>query len=366
MKKAKIGKSLLRVFFVCSFCFLWPGSLPALENSECLECHGDEELQRSGAGNDVARLQLFVDQEKFDRSVHNMNDIACIDCHANMEAIDYSAAVPHGVGEEPRCGNCHDEENAAFHGSAHGEARGKGITMRCYACHDYHYVTRHEALSVAERRNRMCFRCHNPFQSHDWLPQQSAHFDLVECTACHAPGAPHHIRLNFYDILSKRILNGNEILEIMGISYEQFMPLLDRNADRVIDDDEFGDLALLLRQKNVRIVFQAELVARMDAEVHRITGAGALRSCDQCHSPASPLFGQVTIALKKSDGTVVHHEVARAVLEGYHTNHIYALGGTRIKLLDKLGFGLVAGGFLAVLAHMLIRVATIPVRRPKK
>jgi predicted CXXCH cytochrome family protein len=364
MRKIK-RKSVLLSLLILTSCCLLPGISPALENSECLDCHGDETLLRSGAGNDVAREQLFVDQERFDGSVHNMNGVACIDCHSNIDEIDYSAEIPHAVGEEPQCISCHDEEGMAFQNSAHGQARGKGITMRCYACHDYHYVMSNEALSVAERRNKMCFRCHNPYRSHEWLPQKSAHFDFVECTACHAPEAPHHIRLNFHDIVTNRILNGNEILEIMGISYEQFMPLLDQNGDGIIDEPEFADLALLLRQKKVRIVFHAELVAQMHAEVHGVTGTGAKRDCDQCHSPASPLFSKVTIALKKDDGTVIHHEVARSVLESYHTSHIYALAGTRIKLLDKLGLALTAGGLFAVMGHMMVRIATIPIRRRK-
>jgi predicted CXXCH cytochrome family protein len=364
MKKRK-RKSLSTSLIVFILCFIWCGASAALENSECLDCHGDEAMQRSGAGNDVAREQLFVDQERFDSSVHNLNGIACVDCHVNIVEIDYSADIPHAVNEEPRCTGCHEEEGAAFHHSAHGQARGKGITMRCYACHDYHYVTRHEALSVADRRNKMCFRCHNPYRSHEWLPQKNAHFDFVECTACHAPEAPHQIRLNFRDLITNRILTGDEILEILGISYEQFMPLLDRNDDRIIDEQEFADLALLLRQKKMRIVFQAEMVAQMHAEVHGVTSTGANRDCDQCHSPASPLFGKVNIALKKDDGTVIHHEVARSVLESYHTSHIYALAGTRIKLLDKIGLALMGGGVFVVLGHMMVRIATIPARRRK-
>jgi hypothetical protein len=106
-------------------------------------------------------------------------------------------------------------------------------------------------------------------------------------------------------------------------------------------------------------------VAQMHAEVHGVTSTGANRDCDQCHSPASPLFGKVNIALKKDDGTVIHHEVARSVLESYHTSHIYALAGTRIKLLDKIGLALMGGGVFVVLGHMMVRIATIPARRRK-
>jgi len=239
--------------------------------------------------------------------------------------------------------------------------------MRCYACHDYHYVTHHQALSVSERENRMCLRCHNPYQGHDWLPQKKAHFDFVECTTCHTSDVPHHIHLSFHDLLGNRLLSGNEILTTLGIDHGQFMPLVDGNQDGIIDFDEFDRLVLMLRQRNVHTSVHAELVAEMTPQVHRIRrGGGAEGRCEACHSARSPFFDAVTIVLSMDDGTVNHYQVERNVLESYHARHFYALGGTRMRLLDRIGFLLMAVGVFVVMAHLSIRVATIPLRRRER
>jgi hypothetical protein len=47
-------------------------------------------------------------------------------------------------------------------------------------------------------------------------------------------------------------------------------------------------------------------------------------------------------------------------------SHFYLLGGTRIKLLDKIGILIIAGGACAALGHLTVRILTIPFRRRKK
>ena len=56
----------------------------------------------------------------------------------------------------------------------------------------------------------------------------------------------------------------------------------------------------------------------------------------------------------------------RDVLETYYVSHFYALGGTRVRVLDKIGFALLAAGAGVVVAHLTARIATIPLRRKKK
>jgi uncharacterized membrane protein len=47
-------------------------------------------------------------------------------------------------------------------------------------------------------------------------------------------------------------------------------------------------------------------------------------------------------------------------------NHFYAIGGTRVRYLDKIGLVLIVGGISVVIGHLLVRVATIPLRRKRK
>jgi hypothetical protein len=344
-----------------------PVARAAIENSECFGCHNDAGLSRSetdAVTHSRMSEQLFVDEEKFSHSVHHNNGIGCVDCHADIINLNYEEEVPHKKQLEPvNCTMCHDATGAAFKQSVHMQIRGKGITMNCNACHGYHYVTRQESLSVAERTNNSCEKCHNPYQSHGWLPQKSQHFSFVECVVCHVPEAPRHLRLSFFDMVTNKLYSGQEILKILGISENDFMPLLDRNKDEIINVNEFEDLELLLRQKNVHAIFHAELVAEMHPVVHQVNRGTALRDCKTCHSADSPYFKAVVLALTKDDGSADHFQVDRAVLESFSLRHFYALGGTRMKLLDKIGFLLLAGGFFTVLGHSAVRIVTDAIRR---
>jgi len=344
-----------------------PAALAGIENNECFGCHSDENLSRSetdGVSHSRMSEQLFIDEEKFSHSVHHSNDIGCVDCHADIKKLDYSDEVPHQKRLEPvQCTLCHEEEAAAFRDSVHMKIRGKGITMNCYACHGYHYVTRQESLSVVERVNNVCAKCHNPYQSHDWLPSKNEHFAFVECVVCHVPEAPRHIHLTFFDLMSQKFYSGQEITGILGIAENELMPMLDANKDGTINVDEFENLELILRQKNVHAIFHAELVAEMQPIAHQVNRGAAERDCKTCHSSDSPYFKAVTLVLSKDDGSLDHFQVDRAVLESFSLRHFYALGGTRMKLLDKIGFFLIAGGFCLVFGHLAVRILTIPLRR---
>lgn len=344
-----------------------PFARAAIENSECFGCHSDESLFRSGTdGVNHSRMseQLFVDEKKFSHSVHHNNGIGCVDCHSDIKKLNYNENVPHKKQlDVVNCTMCHEEESAAFKDSVHMKIRGKGITMTCSACHGYHYVTHQESMSAKERANNSCAKCHNTSQTHDWLPKKNEHFAFVECVVCHVPEAPRHIHLTFFDMMSNKFYSGQEILKILGITEEDFMPMLDINKDGTINVDEFENLELMLRQKNVHAIFHAEMVAEMHAIVHQVNRGAALRDCKTCHSADSPYFKAVTLVLTRDDGQADHFQVDRAVLESFSLRHFYALGGTRMKLLDKIGFLLLAGGCAVVLGHLTVRIVTIPLRR---
>lgn len=357
------------VVFLAMAAPLWDGHGYAIENSDCTACHGDETLQRNVENkysSTYARVNLYIDEARFEHSVHHRSGIKCVDCHSDIKSLNYNDEVPHPKRlREVDCTECHEEQGNTFIHSVHGEVQGKGIIMRCYACHDYHYSTHQEALYVSER-NKTCLQCHNPYQSHDWLPQKKAHFDFVQCTACHTTKVPHHFHLTFYDLSGKNFLGGDEVLRVLKMEHDSFMPLIDRNQNATIDTAELDNLVLLLRQKGVHATVHAELVSEMQPQAHQIYGKDAERSCVACHSSASPFFDAVTIALSKEDGSVSHHMVERRALESFNVSHFYAIGGTRVRLLDKVGIALLVGGVLVVMGHLGVRLATIPVRRARK
>ena len=337
----------------------------AIDNNECMECHSDSTIIRNES--EGMREDLFIDYNRFKYSVHNVNGIICVDCHSDIEELNWDNEVPHPTSlDMVDCDGCHEEEGKAYLNSVHKKASGKGITIPCYACHGYHFVTHLEADSVFERENKFCLKCHNPDNFHDWLPQKETHFAFVECTVCHAPDSPRYISLRFYDLVSKQFLGAKELLAAMDTDYDAFMGKVDKDNDGIISLTELEDMVFLLRQKNFRGTFHGELVMEMLPTVHHINRGGANRECEQCHNPQSPFFEEVYITLNRDDGSGQRQRVERRVLESYYVNHFYAIGGTRVRYLDKIGLVLIVGGLSVVMSHLLVRVATLPARRKRK
>jgi predicted CXXCH cytochrome family protein len=368
----KMTKCTLRYgLYIVLSCCLWPSSIWAVDNSECFECHSDESLTKESTNNILqAEIteSLYVDEDKFNLSIHNINGITCVDCHSDIdEELNYDEDVPHALYlKAVCCATCHEESGNEFKNSVHMKMRNKGITMTCYACHGYHYVQQMEGASVAERENSICLKCHNPYQYHDWLPSGDSHFAYVECVVCHAPDVPRHINLRFFDLVTNKFYRCDDLLEILGIDYDQFMPTIDTNKDEIINPDEFDNLVLMLKQKKIRAILHAELVADVNSIAHQINKGSAQKTCQNCHSSDSPYFSAVSIILPRDDGTVERYNIDRSVLESYHVSHFYLLGGTRMKLLDKIGFLVLAGGACAALGHLTVRILTIPFRRRKE
>ncbi len=356
---------LVGVFFaLISSCLISTHAF-ATENDECMECHSDDSLERSES--EGMKEDLYIDYNSFKYSVHNVNGITCVDCHSDIEELNWDNEVPHPTSlGMVDCDGCHEEEGEAYLNSVHKKAGGKGITIPCYACHGYHFVTHLEADSVFERENKFCLRCHNPDNFHDWLPQKETHFAFVECAVCHAPDSPRYISLRFYDLISKQFLGAKDLLAALDTDYDAFMDKLDKDKDGVISLAELEVMVLLLRQKDIRGTFHGELVVELVPSVHHVNRGGANRDCEQCHNPQSPFFEEVYISLNKDDGTSQRHKVERRVLESYYVNHFYAIGGTRVRNLDRIGFVLIVGGLSVVAGHLLVRVATAPVRRRRK
>jgi hypothetical protein len=178
--------------------------------------------------------------------------------------------------------------------------------------------------------------------------------------------APRHVNLRLYDLLEEKFLGGADMLKALGTDYDGFMPLVDTNGDNIIDVQEFESMVLLFRQNNVRPTFHGELMVEIVPLVHHVNRGKANRDCEQCHVPTSPFFEDVRISFNRDNGTTEHFTVERDVLSTYYVNHFYALGGTRVRILDQIGMAIVAGGLGVVFCHLTARIVTAPARRRRK
>ena len=136
-------------------CLIYPPQTARADNATCLECHGEDDLERENG------TSVTVDSVQFAESVHN--EVECADCHQDAELKDDE----HKPDLAPvDCSQCHEEEARVFKKSTHGVAlsRGDKDAPGCSDCHGTHHI-----LKPTDRRSMtykinipgVCSRCHS-------------------------------------------------------------------------------------------------------------------------------------------------------------------------------------------------------------
>lgn len=361
-------KKMRYVFVGIIFCYTLLFVVPwanALENGECMECHGDSSLVRTNSQglND----SLFVEQKLFQYSVHNINGIQCVDCHADITELTMDQDVPHGLAlGSVNCAGCHEEVAIEYAKGVHQQASSKGLTIQCYACHGYHDVVSSVNLPVLERENKSCLKCHEPTKFHNWLPQKDTHFTFVQCTACHAPDTPHVIHLRFYNLAKKEFLQPEEVLSALGTDFDGFLAKFDNDGKTdELNAEEFDNMVFALNRRGVRASFHAELLSVREPKIHQITKVAAKRACEDCHAPDSKFFESVALFFVDREGVAHQYAVDRKVLESHSVNNFYVPGGGRMRQLDMFGILAVVGAVSGISLHLFGRVVTAPLRKKR-
>lgn len=183
------------------------------ENEFCLRCHGELKytIEDTVLGKTLTEQMCvcnFVDRDAYYTGVHRA--FACGDCHS-YEYQEFPHPIDARMEEMLQCMDCHgyDESFAQYHfeeiemeftESTHNM---EGFT--CWKCHNPHsyraFMRNAEDIEEAVLYdNDMCLSCHSNFdrfmlltdreeinvvESHDWLPNQVAHFRSVRCIECH-------------------------------------------------------------------------------------------------------------------------------------------------------------------------------------
>ena len=229
----------------------------------------------------------------------------------------------------------------AFAGSVHAP-------LGCSACHGEVDLAKHPAETRPPLPAKdTCFACHDAaLAAHDkWLPNTKMHFEVVACAACQAPSTDKRIELVLYDPAARREIAWKD-------------PQL--GADPV---DPLQLRAMLIAARAELAPAKVTLAGRLratGAQAHGVLPkAHALKDCATCHSKGSSAFRKVTLSINGPGGERYRYEAQPEVLHALASvdsvGGFYAMGGTRIGLLDVvLGLALV-GGISAPLGHLVMR-----------
>ncbi len=182
------------------------------DNEGCLKCHGEQKFKLEDAfGRTVTEHMCpdrFVDRDKYYSSVHK--SFSCTDCHS-YDLFEFPHPLEARIEEKMICMDCHgyDESYAQYHFETIEVEFQESIhnidEFSCWKCHDPHsykaFMRNADDIEAAVLYdNEMCLSCHANFsqfmvltdrgeinlvESHDWLPNQVAHFRSVRCIECH-------------------------------------------------------------------------------------------------------------------------------------------------------------------------------------
>jgi predicted CXXCH cytochrome family protein len=358
----------------------------SVHNSGCGDCHSEldvkthpKEIAALASKREFAikQMEACVTCHKkkvteYEGSVHaallregNKMAPVCSDCH-NPHAVQHKTSV------EPItavvCRKCHEKIFEAYADSAHGKARvAKGkVAPLCADCHRAHDVT---APSLGERMKDTCLACHkNAVDAHqDWLPNTERHLEAISCPACHSPAAQRRVNLRLYDGVAKQ-----QKSEKTGVpQFEKLANAADASGQG-LDGRALWSLlqGFNLEGSDSKTVLRGRLEVRSGVEAHQMTEKSkALKDCDTCHHEGAAPFQSVTVTIAGPDGRPLRHGAQKEVLNSLvsieSVGGFYAIGGTRIKLLDTLLVLVLAAGVGVPFGHMSIKLLFKKVREKR-
>lgn len=305
--------------------------------------------------------------KEYEGSIHailvrtgNLAAPVCTDCHGSHTVSKAQYETLAGV----PCKKCHEPIFQAYAGSMHGQARSKPGHLEAPICADCHRSHDINPAAIGDRLRSVCLGCHaGALSAHEkWLPNAKRHLQAVSCPACHAPAAQRQIDLRLVDTGARQAGASAK-----PASESQATPAASLDATKAGGKDALDAQQLwsLLREMNrsgaeARSTLQGKIVVRTGVDAHRLAGkTQAVRDCESCHRAGADPFQNVTLSIVGPDGRPVRYgaqqEVLSSIISVDSLGGFYAIGGTRIKLLDIVLVLAVLGGMAVPVLHLAIR-----------
>ena len=149
-------------------------------DEECLECHGDRDLEKEVEKGKF--VSLFTDPAQLKRSPHKK--LACAECHVNISDGPHDEPV-----SRVRCEACHKRARATVAKGVHAAGRlQKGEAPSCAACHGTH-----EMFLAAKFADKGCEGCHREAviqyrRSAHASGRSRGEAEAPTCQSCHGGG----------------------------------------------------------------------------------------------------------------------------------------------------------------------------------
>jgi len=278
----------------------------------------------------------------------------CSDCHnshtlRSIKLVEPIANVP--------CATCHKDIFKAYSGDVHGlerVAKGKSAPL-CADCHKSHAI---QAASLGDGIRDSCLSCHKDtaVQHEVWLPNSKLHFQSIECQVCHAPNAQRRVNLRMVNSVG-----GKQLVEKKGVPQFERLAQAADGTNRGFDEKEMKNFlkAFNLESPDNKAILSGRLELRSGLEAHQLsTKELALKDCKVCHQAGAVPFSSVVLTMAGPDGRALRQGVEKEVLTSATSlgslRGFYAIGSTRIKLLDYLLVLVILGVLCVPIAHLSV------------
>lgn len=383
------------------------------EDKACLECHArpaqaktlpsGEKLPlavspkafaqsvHGGEGCEACHSGLEEGHDKQPRKIASRRALAlemqeqCADCHqktaTQYDDSVHSALVRTGSDKAPLCSDCHDPHTAkslkdqaqassepvvcqkchegvakAFAQSVHGSTGDEALA--CKDCHRTHNV---KAAAFADNMRKECLSCHKETAAThaEWLPNADRHLEAISCPACHTPDATRRVNLRLYEGAAP-----HQSTEKVGVP--KFVKLANWASGNGSGGLDARALWSMLQEFNRngsagKMVLRGRLEVQTGEQAHQLAAkALALKDCDTCHRRGATSFQAVTVSMAGPDGRPLRHEASKGILTSIESvgavGGFYAIGSTRIVLLDVLLLLAVAAGIALPGAHLAAKL----------
>lgn len=344
-------------------------------SSGCEGCHSDVDLAshakepKSIASKRAHSLELTETcrdchkktVKQYDDSVHSAlvrtgssKAPLCADCH-DPHATRSAKEKPNGHAEPVACQKCHEGIATAYAESVHGRSGDEALA--CKDCHQTHNV---KAASLGDHLKNQCMSCHREVASthKEWLPNTERHLEAISCPACHSPGTTRRVNLRLYEGSTP-----HQASEKVGVP--KFVKLANWADTKGSGLDARALWSLLQEFNNSgaegKTVLRGRLEVQTGVQAHQLGEKSlALKDCDTCHREGAASFQAVTVSMAGPDGRPLRHDASKGVLNSVESigsvSGFYAIGSTRIKLLDTLLVMALAVGILIPMAHLTAKV----------
>jgi predicted CXXCH cytochrome family protein len=277
---------------------------------------------------------------------------SCSDCHNSHTVKSVKIISP--IDQIP-CARCHEDIFKAYAKDVHGLeriAKGKD-SPTCNTCHSAHEI---KAASFGDALKDSCIKCHkDSASSHEkWLPNSALHFEAVSCAVCHAPDAQRRVNLRMVDSVG-----GKQLQEQRGVpKFESLIKTAD-GKEVGLDEKELRSFlkAFNLESDGPKAILSGRLEVRSGVQAHQLTEKEkAIKDCKVCHQYGAAPFQTVVLTMAGPDGRPMRHGVEKEILSSLTATGtmkgFYAIGSTRVKMLDYLLVLVLLGVACVPIAHL--------------